>query len=82
MSDITIEDRPEGSRPGDRIGGFEIKRLLGRGAMGEVYLAHQLSMGRDVALKMLRPELTSRRTWWTGSSTRSAWPPGSSIPTS
>ena len=39
--------------PGVTIGGFELKKLLGKGGMGEVYLATQLSMHRDVALKIL-----------------------------
>ena len=39
--------------PGTTIGGFELKKLLGKGGMGEVYLATQRSMHRDVALKIL-----------------------------
>jgi serine/threonine protein kinase len=39
--------------PGVTIGGFELKKLLGKGGMGEVYLATQLSMHREVALKIL-----------------------------
>ena len=35
--------------PGLTVGGFEIIRMLGEGGMGEVYLAKQLSMGRNVA---------------------------------
>jgi formylglycine-generating enzyme required for sulfatase activity/predicted Ser/Thr protein kinase len=35
------------------IGGFQIERLLGKGGMGEVYLARQLSLNRPVALKVL-----------------------------
>ena len=38
-----------------RIPGFTIERELGRGAMGVVYLAHEDALGRDVALKVLRP---------------------------
>ncbi len=41
----------------DRIGKFEILRLLGHGAMGEVYLAKDSVIGREVALKVIRPAL-------------------------
>ena len=44
--------------PGDKIGGYEIIRLLGAGGTGNVYLALQLSMGRQIAVKVLFPELT------------------------
>ncbi len=37
-----------------RIPGFRILKLLGRGGMGEVWLAEQASLGRKVALKLLR----------------------------
>lgn len=42
--------------PGLVLGGYEIQRSLGRGAMGEVFLATQLSMGREVALKILHAQ--------------------------
>ena len=38
---------------GSKINGFEIEQWLGSGAMGEVYLARQVSMNRQVALKVL-----------------------------
>ncbi|NMD57169.1 MULTISPECIES: serine/threonine-protein kinase [Tsukamurella] len=43
----------EGTRSGSTLGPYEIGRLLGRGGMGEVYLAHDGQRDRDVALKLL-----------------------------
>ena len=42
---------------GKKLKDFFILRRLGRGAMAEVYLAQQLSLGRQVALKILNAEL-------------------------
>ncbi len=44
---------------GASLGDFQVDRLLGRGGMGEVYLARQISLNRDIALKVLRPDLTN-----------------------
>lgn len=39
-------------------GRFDVRKLLGRGGMGAVYLAHQRSVDRLVALKVLRRDLS------------------------
>jgi serine/threonine-protein kinase len=38
---------------GDRLGTYQVRALLGRGGMGEVYRAHDAALGRDIALKVL-----------------------------
>jgi serine/threonine-protein kinase len=52
-----------GELAGKTLGDFAIERLLGRGGMGEVYLARQLSLSRPVALKILRTDLLSRESY-------------------
>jgi serine/threonine protein kinase len=44
--------------PGVLIGDLRLERRLGKGGMGEVYLAHQLTMDRQVAVKILSPGMT------------------------
>ena len=45
------------SRPPDLIPGYRLERVVGRGGMGEVHEGVQLSLGRQVAVKLLNAEL-------------------------
>jgi serine/threonine protein kinase len=54
------------NEPPVEVPGFRIERELGRGASGVVYLARELALGREVALKVLKagvaqsPEVRAR----------------------
>jgi serine/threonine protein kinase len=52
----TEEARPDGQDPriGTTLGGrYHVRRLCGEGAMGRVYEAHHIDIGRRVAIKVL-----------------------------
>jgi serine/threonine protein kinase len=42
---------------GKRLGNFEIIDAIGAGGMGQVYRARDTRLGREVAVKILPPEL-------------------------
>ena len=55
-----VEEKQDALSPGDEIAGrYKVKQILGKGAMGSVYLAVQLSMDREVAIKTLLKRLLS-----------------------
>ncbi|MDJ0523313.1 MAG: serine/threonine-protein kinase [Planctomycetota bacterium] len=56
LEDLQREDRRvEGQ---EQIAGYRLLQKLGEGAMGSVYKARQLSLDREVAIKVLAPQLS------------------------
>ena len=53
------ENAEAGGTLSGRIGAYDVVSLIGRGGMGEVYLAHDTRLGRKVAVKLLQPGLSS-----------------------
>ena len=47
--------------PGTKLGSYEIVSALGSGGMGEVYRARDSKLKRDVAIKVLPPDVANDR---------------------
>jgi serine/threonine protein kinase/Tol biopolymer transport system component len=59
-AELLMNDQSE-LKPGQTVGSYNIISLLGRGGMGEVYLAQDVRLGRKVALKILTASLSGDR---------------------
>lgn len=48
-----------GVRAPERVGRFELRRVIGRGSQATVWLAHDPRLARDVALKLMAPQVSA-----------------------
>ena len=55
--DVVEEANKSQLPPGTNLAHYEVRGLIGEGAMGTVYRAHDTSLDRTVAIKVLRPEI-------------------------
>lgn len=60
MSDSETAPKSKPASKVTQLGDFELRRELGQGGMGKVYLARQISLDRQVAIKTLSRELAKK----------------------
>jgi len=53
---LLLVDESEREKVGDVLGQYRLERMLGEGAMGRVFEARHVSLGRTAAIKVLRAE--------------------------
>ena len=56
-----IKDYDDDLQPGTDLADFVIDKRIGRGGMGIVYLGRQRSLGRQVAIKALKPKIAKNK---------------------
>jgi serine/threonine protein kinase len=55
----TQKDKEHPQEPLPEISGYKLVRVLGHGGMSTVYLGQQLSLGRNVAIKVMRSDVVT-----------------------
>ena len=86
--DAPAESVPEAERAdlepvvGANVRGYELREQIGIGDYGVVYRAFQPSVGREAAIKFIRPEYVIALTSSDASKPRRRWSPSWSTPTS
>jgi pSer/pThr/pTyr-binding forkhead associated (FHA) protein len=59
----TKQTLPPDALVGRKLGGYQVERKIGAGGMGGVYLAEQVSLHREVALKVLNEKFAADSTF-------------------
>lgn len=57
-AEMILDDKAD-LQPGETIGAYRIVSFIGRGGMGEIYLAEDTRLSRKVALKFLSPDFVN-----------------------